>query len=332
MSRFSLLGAPIAALSTWCATAGAETTDLAAARELFHQAKEAAAAGDMAAACTKFAESYRLGPAVGTLLNLADCDQRNGRLATAWSRYQRALEELPRDDDRRPQVTAVVESLEPRLPRLTLHFPADAPDSITVTRDEAPVGKGSDGVAIPVDPGRHLVVVEAPGHRTQRYEIEVAEGEQKDILCEPGPPAPHRNADSPGAAPPPTERGEPTTGNEAPAADPRRKYRTAAYVVGGVGALALVGGGGLRVLAWAEQPKIDDHCDADQTCNGQGMDAVDRAKTFEVASTVSLIAGGAALGIGITLGFVGGRAATAGATLLPYALPGGGGLTYRRSF
>src|ERR1700677_5091661 len=63
------------------------------AQVLFDRAREllASADGDVKEACKLLAESQRLDPGGGTLLNLAVCHEREGRLATAWLEYRDAL-------------------------------------------------------------------------------------------------------------------------------------------------------------------------------------------------------------------------------------------------
>jgi hypothetical protein len=55
----------------------------AAAEALFEQARAAMAAGSYDIACARFRDSDKLDPAVGTRFNLADCEERRGRVATA---------------------------------------------------------------------------------------------------------------------------------------------------------------------------------------------------------------------------------------------------------
>src|SRR5450432_3403221 len=81
-TRF-FLALPIG-LATMAAPSFARADDSAAAQALFDQGKKAMAALNYAEACPKLEESYRLQEALGTLLNLADCYQRQGKLASAW--------------------------------------------------------------------------------------------------------------------------------------------------------------------------------------------------------------------------------------------------------
>ena len=69
---------------------------------LFEQGRAAMAAGSYDIACARFRDSDKLDPAVGTRFNLADCEERRGRLATAWSLFRGVLSELAHEDDRRP--------------------------------------------------------------------------------------------------------------------------------------------------------------------------------------------------------------------------------------
>ena len=74
MRRRRLIAPIVAAASLVSARApAANEVDEAAARVLFGEGRKLAAAGDYAAACPKFEESFRLDPGIGTGFNLADC-------------------------------------------------------------------------------------------------------------------------------------------------------------------------------------------------------------------------------------------------------------------
>jgi TolA-binding protein len=76
-------------------SARAEPRDPATAEVLFRTGRLHSLAGEYAAVCPLFAESLRLDPAPGTLLNLADCEEHIGRTATAWAHFRELSRELP---------------------------------------------------------------------------------------------------------------------------------------------------------------------------------------------------------------------------------------------
>ncbi|MCL2451247.1 MAG: hypothetical protein FWD17_20060, partial [Polyangiaceae bacterium] len=84
-STLSKLGVTCTAVIA-CAGPGAghafaqTASEEAAAEALFEQGRDLMLAGRVAEACPKFAESERLDPAPGTLLNLATCYERNGQV------------------------------------------------------------------------------------------------------------------------------------------------------------------------------------------------------------------------------------------------------------
>src|SRR5262249_16095278 len=62
--------------------------------------RDAAKRGDHVTACTEVAESQRLDPAPGTLLNLGECEEKQGHYTRAWQYFADARATLPKDDDR----------------------------------------------------------------------------------------------------------------------------------------------------------------------------------------------------------------------------------------
>src|SRR5436190_11289267 len=66
--------------------AGAQTAG-AQAEVLFRQGKTLFAAGKFAEACAAFDASERLEPDVSTVMNQANCREKNGQLATAWGEF-----------------------------------------------------------------------------------------------------------------------------------------------------------------------------------------------------------------------------------------------------
>src|SRR5258708_3181546 len=82
----------------------------ALAEMLYRQGRALIGEGKVSEACPKFAESYRLDAATGTLLNLALCHEIEGKLATAWLEFSRAVA-LARRDRRHDRVRFAQERL-----------------------------------------------------------------------------------------------------------------------------------------------------------------------------------------------------------------------------
>ena len=73
----------------------------AAAQAAFEEGRRLADAGDYAGAAERFEQSERLDPALGTVLNLANCYEHARRLASAWRAFHRGAEAGARIPDGR---------------------------------------------------------------------------------------------------------------------------------------------------------------------------------------------------------------------------------------
>src|SRR5262245_21114637 len=62
--------------------------DVAKADQLFREAQLLVQKGNLTEGCSKYAESQRLDPANGTLLNIALCHEKEGKLGTAYKELQ----------------------------------------------------------------------------------------------------------------------------------------------------------------------------------------------------------------------------------------------------
>ena len=145
-------------------------------------------AGDFNPACLKYGESYHLDPQLGTLLHLADCYEKAGKIASAWANFKDAIEVASRrnwsgqKEPREQLARSRAAALEPRLARLSISV-SSADPALEVLQDERLVGRGTWGSAVPVDPGLHTVSARSPGKRTWARSIEVsASGGRIDLV------------------------------------------------------------------------------------------------------------------------------------------------------
>jgi tetratricopeptide (TPR) repeat protein len=101
------------------ASGAAAAPDQGTARSnaLFAEAKRLLKQGDVAAACDRFADSHRLAPRSGTLLNLGLCHEREGKLAAARAELAEALVRARQDGraDREPIAREHLAAVEARI-------------------------------------------------------------------------------------------------------------------------------------------------------------------------------------------------------------------------
>jgi hypothetical protein len=272
----------LAALSASAGARAQDTRDPAAAEELFRQGRAASEQQDFNTACAKFRESNRLDPAVGTVFNIADCEEKLGRLATSWTLFQEVVQRLPPADNRRAIAEQRASKLEPRVPKLSIRLAHSDRTDVTVRRDGVSLGSASLDTSLPVDPGDHVVIVEAPGTRAAEFHSRVAEGENAVLDVAIGDKLPASGDLGAGV------------NSGVPVATPGPNH-TAAYAVGGVGVAGLLTGAIAGVLTLGKKSTVNSDCVGKQ-CSQAGLDAANAGKTLGAITTVGLITG--AVGIG----------------------------------
>jgi hypothetical protein len=257
------------AVAAFALSAVCEAGNTSGADVLFQAAREAMADGDYELACQKFEESNRLERAAGTLLNLGNCEEKRGRVATSWARYTEAMDMLMPNDARYAFAKKKAEALEPRIPRLTVQISKEAPRRTTVTRD----GKEWTeplGTPLRLDPQFYVIVVSAPQHESQTYELTLAEGDIEELIVSPGRRIPDRTKPAP----------SPRTKTPTDDGDRRRL----GLIIGGVGAAAAIAGITFGALTYNEYQTVTEHCDIDtRTCfDRKGDEAASRGASFEL--------------------------------------------------
>jgi hypothetical protein len=156
-----------------------------AEKKLWDDAGKAMDAQDYATACPKIEAVIRLRPdGLGAKLKLAKCYEGVGRLASAWSLYVlvESLAEKANQPDRQKAAHARVEALKPALATLTLIVPdaVRALPGVAVTCDDKVVEPAQWGVPLPMDKGRHVIVLTATGTERGEWVEEIdADGARK---------------------------------------------------------------------------------------------------------------------------------------------------------
>jgi hypothetical protein len=313
----------VAALVATALPRPAAAQSTAAAEALFNDGRNAMESKDYDTACQRFRESNRLDPAVGTLLNLAVCETSRDRVATAWELFRAVAEKLASDDPRRDYVAKQLAQIEPRLPRLVLTLASGAPGVTKAREGDAEFASAAFGVPLPMDPGKHTFVVEAPGYESRTVDVELAEGKQQSLEIAPGAALPATPAKVQSNALAPSAADEPRKGHDT---------RLLGFVVGGVGVAGLGVGLVTGVMALGKKSTTDSECSSKlQVCTAAGRDAASSGRTLAVVSTVGWIVG--ALGVGAGAYFILTSSPKTGQTALVTDVgPGGAALRVTRTF
>ena len=307
--------------------ASAAPDPTALAQEQFRQGRDALKRGDYAGALELFRKSQELLPTAGTLLNLASCEEKLGLLASARQHFQQALAGLPDSDAGRVRLAKQsLAALEPRVPRLQIKLAKSAAQGARVMLDDAVVAPASLETDLPVNPGKHAIVVSASNLPDRHYEVTLEEGKATSITVETGiresQPAPAPPAPAAAPPPPPPPVAPPSTSGT----------RIAGFVLGGVGLAGLGAGAVTGVMALSTKRQLEKDCPDPTMCDQAGVDKAATGKTLSLVSTASLIAGGAFVGVGLVLVIAGGNADRPAAAVGVSPLPGGGAFSVAGSF
>src|SRR5262249_22023417 len=133
------------------------------------QGKKLMAQGKYAEACPVLEESQRLDPGGGTLLNLGDCYEHQGKFATAWAKFLEAAAaaKASNNAERERVARERATNLRPRVSNILIEVGgASTPPGFEIKRDGAAVGRAQWGIPMPADPGPHTISASAPGKKT----------------------------------------------------------------------------------------------------------------------------------------------------------------------
>lgn len=288
--------------SAWAQGLGQE----ALAETLFQDGRKLMEQGSFAEACPKLAESHAIDPAGGTVLLLALCYEQLGKTASAWVKFNEALASARRDgrSDRVERATSHIAQLEPKLSRLTVSVPAAvaSQEGLELLLDGVVLPRVAWSRELPADPGAHKIAARAPGRRPWSRDVDLgANGARQavevpllDALVEEKPAAPV----APVAAPPANPVVEP---REPVTADDGGSAPTAAYLVGGIGVLALSVGGYYGVRALGRNADARESCPGNECTDPVGVGLNEDARKDALRANVLMGAGVLLTGIGAYL-------------------------------
>jgi hypothetical protein len=296
----------------------------AGAEALFREGRTLIKQGKLDAGCDKLEASEKLESSVGTLLNLGDCREKQGRSASAWAAFRKAealAKRAGNDTKRQHEARRRALAVEPGLANITVQVgPKSKSDGLVIKRNGEVVDPELWGDAIVVDPGAHVVIAEAPGRKPWKLEISVGKGGKRWVVIptlepigEPARPAPPKVVVTP-PPPPPSQVvvvDRPVAARPIPARRTITVQRTWSATRGVAVALGLAGAGAIGAGVYFGKQADDLQTQSDAICptttcdDPQGLSLNDRARDSAFRANVLFVAGGAAVVTATVMWFVG---------------------------
>jgi tetratricopeptide (TPR) repeat protein len=184
-SLLLLFGAtPLWPAASWAAEASAP--EISVARRLFDEGKVAEDAGRFREAAEKFRKAVAIKDTPGMRFHLARCEEGQGAFVEALLEYDRARELLDsgvKAVDVEKLLPDARERVRAKLSQLTLRLPEGIANA-RIELDDKPLSDSVVGTALPVNPGKHRLRASAPGRQSYAGELELTQGESKQIVIE----------------------------------------------------------------------------------------------------------------------------------------------------
>jgi hypothetical protein len=294
------------------AAARAQEGDAPQAQALFVEGRAAMEKGNYAEACAKFTQSLALVRRAGTLVNLAQCEEKQGKLIGAAKHWKEGIDLLPPDDERLAASKERAASLSQRIPRVSAKLAGPAPAGAHVTLDGVALSFDELTKGVPVDPGPHTVVLTVPGNPDERVRVDLAEGQSSVVaLALVG--SPQQKPETPA----------PSSGGGG--------MRVAGFTLIGVGAVGAVIAGVTGGILVSKNSQINTACPVQggvHECTPQGRSLINGTGALKVANGIGWGLGIAGVGVGAVLVAVGGKKTE----VSPTAFLGGGGVSIAQQF
>lgn len=307
-SQILTLIAALAAACCWSTPAHAQASDIA--KRLLDEAKTLKDDGKIADACSLLDRSYELDAKDGVLFARADCRDKEGKIAAATQLYEAYLRAYSRmtgttrenHAERAAQAETRTKELGPRVPMIKFYWAEPPPGDTKIIVDKREFRASMLESRLPLEPGKHVIVVLLPGKPERRRTITLTEGGSTIVDLSPHPTMSQLPAAVDMAKLLGSIKAGNTSANESVL--PARKTdsgKIAGFIGVGLGVCGIAAGSVFGGLAATEKRVIDMHCKDNHHCDRTGLVASQQLQSWGNASTALFIAGGVLGAVGTTL-------------------------------
>jgi tetratricopeptide (TPR) repeat protein len=260
--------------------------------------------GRFAEARTAFRQAHELAPTAKTLRTIGMCSFNLGDYLDALVNLEAALVDpnKPLTPAQRSQVSELIAQSQTHVGRFKLRV---SPEDATLWVDEAPATRLASGELL-LEPGRHELRAQAPGHRAGRSTLQVDGGDRTTLEIRLERQQDEATSQKPALTVTDLETGQTLPTAPAPyaptqtASESGGAQRALAYAALGIAGAGLATFGVSAGLAAAKEDSLDQNC-PDRQCEPAYHDEVDEFDRLKTISTVSLIGAAAFATLGVVL-------------------------------
>lgn len=277
-----LVSALVALLALSLCSATAHASE---AEDLFERGRSALQENRLDAACDFFRRSQALEAAPGTVLNLADCEERRGNRVLAHRLFAEVAAEVEPLFSSEGKKRAAL--LKAQLSTVIVRIEGTLPPAARLTLDGVDIGANEARL---VEPGQHVAMLSEPSinlSETKRESLAAGQSSVLSFRVNQRTKLPEKPAEGPREKPAEPATAIPSVG-------------VAGIVIGGVGVatLAAAMGTGFAMLDIGEcfpaEGEPDEGCD-------RSIAAADEGRSLEAASTALFVVGGVLSATGVVL-------------------------------
>lgn len=276
------------------------------ARVLFEEGRRLVQQDRLEEACSTFEKSLRFQTGVGIKFNLADCWERIGSNAKAFTLFRQVAEESASEGqpERERVARDRAQALLPKVSLLQIDVASTEP-GLELTRNGVVLPTSELGEAVAVEPGTFEIAAAAPGKRSWSVKLLIPAAPGTTVVTVPA--LKDKSAPLSTVEKTPSKAVSHRAHEAAPAPSPSAEnrsaatQRTVAFVVGGVGVAALATGGWMALRYRAANDDAEQVCRTSVNCTAgeieRHQDLVDDAKAARTFAFVGAGVGAGALAV-----------------------------------
>jgi len=269
--------------------------ELDEARKLFQEGMALSAANNCAAALTKYRAVANVKKTAQVSFNIAECEERLGKLVSALGNYRLAASQAqgdPKAKDVASRVADRIDAIEARIPKLTIKRGKGA-ETASIELDGSELGASQLSAATPVDPGSHTVVAKVGNKEYAHDTVVLAEKDAKTFEVKLD--LPVTKLEKPEIA---DATSDPDLAKVEP---PPAKSKVPGALVLGVGGVGVVLGVTFLVLRGGTLSDLELKCGGDTSCPPSAQATADKGRLFTGLSEGGFVLGAVGIVTGIVL-------------------------------